>query len=639
MNPDIRLTADADIQAADQRTPTVRILAYSGGPIDQPWSDTPIYIDLATLRIPDQRLPLRLNHDPDRGIGHTDTITTDGRTLVATGLLSRDNEATREVIASARRGFPWRASIGAKTLSLTELAPNQKTTLNGREITGPALVAQAELREISLVDLPADMDTAATIAAHRRPTTMQQPDPTTTTQDQPTINAADQPTQTPAPPAADPQPAQQLIRAAAAEETTRIAEIRRIAAEHPDIAAQAIRDGWDAGRTALAVLRASRPPTVIQTYDQPASTDLLACAILRSAHADEKWLERKYGPQTVLLAERRWPKPLGLGELILEAAWANGYTGRSTRDWRQIFRYAFTPEICAGGFSTVDLPTIFQATANKFLLDGFNSVEQTWRNVSAQRAVKDFKTVTSYRLIGRDQYERVPPGGALKHGTLGERSYTNKADTYGLMLVIDRQDIINDDLDALSTLPRKMGAGAGRTLNRIFWDTFLADSAFFTSANGNLLTGASSALGLAGLTAAAVAFAQFKDDDGQYIGHDARILLTPVALQATAGQLFNSTEIRDNTTNRQYPVSNPHAGKYRPESSRYLDAASSTAWYLLADPAELAAIEVAFLNGQQSPTIETVDPDPGTLGIVLRGYHDFGVALQEPKAAVKSTGA
>ena len=42
---------------------------------------------------------------------------------------------------------------------------------------------------------------------------------------------------------------------------------------------------------------------------------------------------------------------------------------------------------------------------------------------------------TSYRLIGTDQYEQVAPGGNLKHGTLGNETYTNKADTYGLMLV------------------------------------------------------------------------------------------------------------------------------------------------------------------------------------------------------------
>ena len=92
------------------------------------------------------------------------------------------------------------------------------------------------------------------------------------------------------------------------------------------------------------------------------------------------------------------------------------------------------------------------------------------------------------------------------------------------------------------------------------------------------------------------------------------ILLTPTGLSATASQLFKSMELRDTTSNSKYPVSNPHQGKFRVEVSRYLANASYTgssakAWYLLAEPADLPVIEVAFLNGQESPTIETAEAD------------------------------
>ncbi len=113
------------------------------------------------------------------------------------------------------------------------------------------------------------------------------------------------------------------------------------------------------------------------------------------------------------------------------------------RDSRSVLRYAFGHTVEAAGFSTIDIGGILSNVVNKFLLEGFFSVERTWRNITAVRNVSDFKTVTSYRLIGKDQYEQVAPGGELKHGTLGEESYTNKADTYGLMLTIDRRDIIN----------------------------------------------------------------------------------------------------------------------------------------------------------------------------------------------------
>ena len=200
-----------------------------------------------------------------------------------------------------------------------------------------------------------------------------------------------------------------------------------------------------------------------------------------------------YDDATLNAASDRFRGGIGLQELLLEAAWANGYTGRNFRDSRAVLRYAFNPGLEAG-YSTIDIGGILSNVANKFLLDGFYSVERTWRNITAVRNVSDFKTVTSYRLIGTDQYEQVAPGGELKHGTLGEEKYENKAETYGLMLSIDRRDIINDDLNAITAVPRKLGRGSGLKINDVFWKTFMANSNFFKAANNNYITGASTAL-------------------------------------------------------------------------------------------------------------------------------------------------
>ena len=305
-------------------------------------------------------------------------------------------------------------------------------------------------------------------------------------------------------------------------------------------------------------------------------------------------------------------------------------------------RHAFGRGIEAG-FSSIDIGGILSNVANKFLLDGFFSVERTWRNVCAVRNVSDFKTVTSYRLIGKDQYQLVPAGGELKHGTLGQETYSNKADTYGLMLSIDRRDIINDDLGAITTVPQKLGRGSGVKINDVFWTTFLANANFFNAANKNFLAGATTALGIDGLTAAEVAFLDQVDGDGKPIGVMPAMLLVPTALAATGAQLFKSLEIRITKPDETYPISNPHQGKFRVEVSRYLANAqypgnSAKAYYLLAEPADLPVIEVAFLNGQEAPTIETAEADFNVLGVQMRGYHDFGVALQDPRGGVKVKG-
>ncbi|MCA9108271.1 MAG: hypothetical protein KDA83_22905, partial [Planctomycetales bacterium] len=168
------------------------------------------------------------------------------------------------------------------------------------------------------------------------------------------------------------------------------------------------------------------------------------------------------------------------------------------------------------------------------------------------------------------QYELVAPGGEIKHGTLGNEQYSNKADTYALMLQIDRRDIINDDLGAITTVPRKLGRGSGLKINDVFWKTFMDNAAFFTAGNKNFISGASTALSIDGLTEGEVKFLDQVDAEGKPIGVMPVILLVPTALSALATQLYKSLEMRDTTANTKAPITNPHQGKFRVEVSRYL---------------------------------------------------------------------
>jgi hypothetical protein len=635
------IDVDAAGDGAAQSLPKFRMVAYTGGPMRIAGWRFPVIIDLAGLAIPSQARPIRFGHDPLSGIGHTDAIRVEQGQLVATGLVSRDTQAAREVVISSKNGFPWQASVGASVEEFEFIKDGQQVMVNGRQYSGPLnVVRRASLGEISFVDLGADGATSASVAA----TALSEGEPT---MDEPTSSPAattepTTPSVTPVAATAAPSTSQAAItvsdiRAQAAAETDRITAIRRICGGRlPRLEAQAIREGWTEQRTELEALRTTRPaaPAVHVPENTVTGTVLEAACLLTAGLED---LDQTYEPRTLDLASRRFRGGIGLQELLLEAAWANGYTGRNFRDSRTVLRYAFG-RVVEAAFSTIDIGGILSNVANKFLLDGFFSVERTWRNICAVRNVSDFKTITSHRLVGKDQYELVAPTGELKHGSLGEEKYQNKADTYGLLLSIDRRDIINDDLGAITTVPRKLGRGSGLKINDVFWTTFLANSGFFTAGNKNFLVGADTALTIDGLTKAEVAFMDQVDTDGKPIGIMPAILLVPTALSAIGSQLFKSLELRDTTANAKFPVANPHQGKFRVEVSRYLANAvypgnSAKAWYLLSEPNDLPVIEVAFLNGQESPTIETAEADFNVLGVQMRGYHDFGVAPCKTSAA------
>ena len=169
----LQLTATAVFEAAsvnaggsESGLPRFRMLAYTGAPMRIAGWRFPVVIDLAGMAIPSQSRPIRFSHDPSAGVGHTDAIRVDGGQLVATGVVSRDTIAAREVVISSKNGFPWQASVGASVDEFEFVKERQTVIVNGQEHSGPInVVRKSTLSEISFVDLGADGLTNATVAA------------------------------------------------------------------------------------------------------------------------------------------------------------------------------------------------------------------------------------------------------------------------------------------------------------------------------------------------------------------------------------------------------------------------------------------------------------------------------------------
>lgn len=146
--------------------PRFRMLAYSGGAMQVRAWRHPVVIDCAGIDY-SPRHPIRMNHDATQGVGHTESVTVENGQLLAEGVISRDTEAAREVVASGMRGFPWQASVGMSVAEHQFVKVGEKVTVNGQDFLGPVnVVRRSVLGEISFVDCPADRNTAASIAAH-----------------------------------------------------------------------------------------------------------------------------------------------------------------------------------------------------------------------------------------------------------------------------------------------------------------------------------------------------------------------------------------------------------------------------------------------------------------------------------------
>lgn len=649
----------------EKKTKSFSMLAYNGGKLRVANYYYPVVVDLAGMKVSAKSRPILRDHDIGRIVGHSTDIQINSGSIRVKGDISAANEYAREVQESSLNGFPWQASIGANPTKMSFIDKGETVEVNGKKFTGPVYVArQSVLGEISFVALGADDNTTASVAANKTKgdemnefeqwleakgfdadNLTEQAEASLKAmfeaeqagEEKKTVQATatlDNPEEHEVP------DIKAQLRAEALEETKRIAAIQKHAKDHPDIQAKAIENEWDETKVELEVLRASRPSAPAgHVHDNDLDNDILACAVMAQCGIQEDEIAKEFGEKSLEASHKQFRRGIGLQELLISAAAVNGHYIRS-------FRSASDEEILRAAFSTTSLPGMLGNAANKMIMDGFMNVEQTWKEICTTRSVNDFKIHTQYRLTGDMQYEKVGATGKLKHGEVGEESYTNKAETYGKIFSLTRQDIRNDDLGALTDIRTRLGRGAALKINDVFWTAFLDHSDFFKSANSNYFEGASSNLQTSSLKTAVQKFRKQTDEDGKPMAITPRILLVPPEEETTADELYVSTNFNTggSSTTEKVPNRNVHAGKYRPVVSTYLSNSaysgySTTAWYLLADPKDLSTIEVVFLDGKETPFIEEARADFDTLGVQFRGYHDFGVSKKEYRAGVKSKGA
>ncbi len=618
---DLLLTAaGVEIEAAGKDArPKISVVAYTGRIMRVPgWGD--IAIDLAGLEAGGQ-VPLLADHNATVGsvVGHGEPAVANGRLMVA-GVVSGAGEPARHVVEMARGGFQFQASVGVAPIEHERVKPTQSVEVNGRSLSSPGgftLVRKGRLREVSITPLGADAETSVAIAASRQGRT----------------NMADI-------------AHEDQIRA---DERDRLKEIdltcrpmgekdwgsqqKRV----DDMKAKAVAGELTVSELragVLEVLRASRPVfsgviTGGGSGHIPRPRVIEAAILKRAGFA--ALAEKALGPACMEAADDlRVAHTLDLCRAALQH---EGIDAPADREG--MVRAALT---------THTLTEALGSAVNKVLLDGYRDSPSTWRSFAGVRSVPDFKTATAIRPSFTGALQQIPPGGEFKHGGADEATTQYKVDTYGKMFSIDRRDLINDDLSLFDSVGRVMGQAAMRKLSDLVYDTLLANAGnFFAAGNGNYITGADTNLSPDSLGRAIAAMITQRDAEGNDLDLRPVVLVVPPELQTTARAVLESEYIAAQTN---LPTGNSLRNAVGLEveprlsnTKKYGTKASTKHWYLFAAPAA-SPIIVGFLNGQQTPTVEFfgLDQTVNKLAVSWRVYFDFGAALCDPRAAVRSKG-
>jgi hypothetical protein len=296
-------------------------------------------------------------------------------------------------------------------------------------------------------------------------------------------------------------------------------------------------------------------------------------------------------------------------------------------------------EIVQRAMTTSDFPNLLQATGERTLRLAYEAAPAGVLQIARQTTARDFRAVNRLQLSEAPALVQVNEAGEYKHGAMAEAKEAYSLKTFGRIVSLSRQAIINDDLQAFSSLMARMGAAARefeatQLVNLLTSNPNMSDGvALFHANHSNLATGGGSALALTGLAAARKAMRLQKGLSGTPINCTPRWLVVPASLETTAEQLL--TQLYATKIDDANPFSN--AGLTLVVDPR-LDANSTTGWYLATDVGQLEHLEYAYLESQQGPRVESrwgFDVDALETRISL----DFGCGVVDFRGLYKSVGA
>ena len=302
-------------------------------------------------------------------------------------------------------------------------------------------------------------------------------------------------------------------------------------------------------------------------------------------------------------------------------------------------------EIVAAAFtqSTSDFPVLLENTMHKALQAGYVRAALTWSRFCKTGTVSDFRAHNRYRTGSFGSLDAVNELGEFVNKSIpdGEKASIT-AGTKGNIINLSRQAVVNDDLGAFVGLASDLGWAAARTVEVDVYALLALNSGLgpvmgdtktlFHADHGNLTT--SAAITMAALDLDRVAMASQRDISGNdYLDLRPAVLLVPIGLGGTARSINDAQYDPDTANKLQKP--NTVRGLFRD----IVDTPRLTGnrRYLFADPMEAPVLEVAFLDGNQSPYLEQqngFDVDGSRWKVRL----DYGVAAVDYRGAVTNAG-
>lgn len=280
-----------------------------------------------------------------------------------------------------------------------------------------------------------------------------------------------------------------------------------------------------------------------------------------------------------------------------------------------------------GLHTTSDFPNVLANTVGRSLRQTYSLPRSDIKLVARQTTAADFRKKTRIQLDSSGlTLEKVNEHGEFRSGTLAESAESYALSTFGRIIGITRQALVNDDLGAFTDLSRRLGQAAA-SFESAFLVSVLVGSnglgpvmsdgfGMFDLTHGNVsATGAPPDQN--GLSAARLAMRRQTGASGGVISVTPKFLVVPPELETTGERLITSIQAVEianvNVFANLQLVVEPRL-------------TNPNRWYVVAAPEEIDGLEYAYLAGAPGPQTQT------EVGFVIDGVQvkvrtDFGAGF------------
>lgn len=440
--------------------------------------------------------------------------------------------------------------------------------------------------------------------------------------------------------------------APAADQSTRAADIVELCTRHgvPALAAGMIRAGDSVEQASRAVLdELARRDSASGGHRNVGRIETVRDEMQVRMAGIEQAILHRIAPAVTLDDNGRQYRGMSLLEIGRDFLEAHG---QHTRGLDRMTLASRMLEFRSGGMmGTSDFSSLFANVANKRLRNAYDENPGTY-SMWARRApnAPDFKNLSVVQLSGAPDLLQTNEAGEFKYGAMSDGGETYAVLTYGRIVTLTRQAIVNDDLRAFERMVSAFGFAARRLENRTVYSQltananladggalFNATAAATAGGHANLGTTAASVLQFSSLTTGRTAMRVQKGLAGEELNLAPSFLIVPAALEQTAYQL---------TSSNYTPSAKSEVNEFRtggrtaltPVVEPVLDANSATAWYLAAANSQVDTVEYCYLDGAEGPVIESQAGFESD-GVSWKCRLDFAAKAIDYRGLYKSAGA